>query len=196
MRPSGPAGPLLHRLARAAARPLACVEEPLPPAGPAHAIIVLGAGLDARTELTAASRERVEAAAALWQRARTARVVVTGGKTRGAVRSEAEVMGEGLLARGVPPDVLLVEPEAMTTHDNALRCAELLLGPARTAPPLEVWLVTQPFHGRRARWLFRRAGFAPRVWHIEDSIQYRDAAQALQWTVREYLAWAKALARR
>lgn len=185
----------LHTLAQAAARPLAC-----PPSAPARAaglaadaIIVLGAGLDARAEMTAASRERVDAAAALWRLQVATRVVVTGGKTRGAARSEAEVMGEGLLARGVPAEALLLEPLAMTTRDNAQRCAELLLSDARSTAPPVVWLVTQPFHGRRARWLFQKAGFAPMVWHIVDSLQYRDPGQALQWTVREYLAWAKAL---
>ena len=59
-----------------------------------------------------------------------------------------------------------------------------------------VWLVTQPFHGRRARGLFRRAGLDPRVWAIDDGLQHQHPARALRWIAREYAAWAGALARR
>ncbi len=103
-------------------------------------------------------------------------------------------MAEGLCAAGVPAREIELEPRSLTTRDNAERCAELLLGGGGT--PLPVWLVTQPFHGRRARWWFRRVGFAPLIWHIADSVQYRDPARALQWTLREYLAWVKTLSSR
>ena len=53
--------------------------------------------------------------------------------------------------------------------------------------------MTQPFHGKRARLCFRRAGFEARVWFIDDSIELRDPRRALRWSLREYLAWAKAL---
>jgi uncharacterized SAM-binding protein YcdF (DUF218 family) len=56
-------------------------------------------------------------------------------------------------------------------------------------------LVTQPFHGRRAARVFRAEGFEPHVWHIADSLQYRDRVRAVRWLVREYAAWAKELAR-
>ena len=58
-------------------------------------------------------------------------------------------------------------------------------------PPFAV--VTQPFHGRRGAWLFRRAGFDAHVWHIDDSVEYRDRRRALRWLVREYAAWARQL---
>ncbi len=183
----------LAYLARALERPLA-VSAPREPA-PAAAIIALGAGVDARCRLTRASRERVEAAAALWRLGGAPLVVTSGGKTRGAARSEAEVMAEELEALGVPAHALLRGEDSLTTSGNAARCAALLRVAEQPSPP-EVWLVTQPFHVRRACWLFRRVGFAPRPWHIEDSLQFRDHAQAVQWALREYLAWAKALSGR
>ena len=82
------------------------------------------------------------------------------------------------------PDIF-VEDEALSTEDNARLTAELLLPGAR-----RIWLVTQPFHGRRAALLFRRAGFEPHVWHIAHSVQYTNRARALKWLVREYGAWA------
>jgi uncharacterized SAM-binding protein YcdF (DUF218 family) len=84
---------------------------------------------------------------------------------------------------GVPRAALIEEPRARSTAENAAFTAALL------APARSVWLVTQPFHARRARWHFRRAGLDPRVWHIDDSLQYAHPARALRWIAREYAAW-------
>lgn len=184
----------LALLARALERPLAVPRGPND-AEPATAIIALGAGVDAHCRLTSASRERVAAAAALWRLGGAPLVVTSGGRTRGARRSEAEVMAEALEELGVPASAVVREEASLTTSGNAACCAALLRVAERPAP-LPVWLVTQPFHVRRACWLFRRAGFAPRPWHIEDSLQYRDSSRAVQWALREYLAWAKALSGR
>jgi uncharacterized SAM-binding protein YcdF (DUF218 family) len=84
---------------------------------------------------------------------------------------------------------VIVERRSLTTRDNARLTAPLLA--ARGVRSL--WLVTQPFHGRRGAWLFRRAGFDAHVWHIDDSVEYRDRRRALRWLVREYAAWARQL---
>jgi uncharacterized SAM-binding protein YcdF (DUF218 family) len=180
----GPVRAAAGALAALLERPLV-VREPL---RPLDAIAVLGAPLGPGGALTRVLDERVAAAAALW-RAGGGRVVVATGGGAGP-RPEAEAMAEGLRARGVP--AVLVEPEARTTAENARRVAALLapLG-ARS-----VWIVTQPFHGRRAARLFRRAGLDAHIWHIDDSLEYRDRAAAVRWLVREYAAWVKHLARR
>ena len=54
-----------------------------------------------------------------------------------------------------------------------------------------VWVVTQPFHLRRALFWFRRAGFEPLGWHIDESVQYREPWRGLKWVVREYGAWVR-----
>ena len=153
---------------------------------PLDAIVVLGAPLrdDA---LTPPLAERVDAAAALYRAGGAPRVVASGGVTRGAARSEAAVIAEALHARGVPD--VVVEDRSRTTRENAVETARLL-------GPCAVWLVTQPFHGRRAARLFRAAGFDAHVWHIADSLEYRDRRRALRWVTREYLAWAGLLLRR
>ena len=153
------------------------------------AIVVLGAPL-ARDRLTPMLAERCAAAAALWHAGGAPQVVATGGTTRGASRAEADVMAEALRAAGIPEDALVVERASQTTADNARLTAALLPG-ARS-----VWLVTQPFHGRRAAHLFARAGLVPRVWHIADSLEYRDRRRAARWLVREYAAWLLLMARR
>lgn len=162
------------------------IREPL---RPLDAIVVLGAPLR-HDGLSAVLVERVDAAAALWRAGGAPVVVVTGGITHGATVAEAVVMAEALRERGVTE--VLVEPRAQTTADNARFVAGLLGPRGRRA----VWLVTQPFHGRRAARLFRDAGFEPHVWHIADSLEYRDRRRAVRWLVREYAAWAALLAAR
>ncbi len=153
------------------------------PIEPLDAIVVLGARLAPDGSLTEVLAERVAAAAAL-HRAGAGRVVVATGGITGAPRAEAHALADGLRAAGVPAAAILVEDQALTTADNA-RLTAAMLPQAR-----RVWLVTQPFHGRRAARLFQRAGLEPRVFHIADSLQYRDRRRALRWIVREYAAWA------
>jgi uncharacterized SAM-binding protein YcdF (DUF218 family) len=158
---------------------------------PLDAIVVLGAPL-LRGGLSPILEERVEAAAALWRDGGAPLVVATGGVTQGATRAEADVMADALRARGVPD--VLVEAASQTTRDNARLTAALLATPGARAR--SVWLVTQPFHGRRAARLFRAAGLDAHVWHIADSIEYRDRRRAVRWLVREYAAWGALLAHR
>jgi uncharacterized SAM-binding protein YcdF (DUF218 family) len=156
---------------------------------PRDAIVVLGARLGRGDTLTTPLEERVAAAAQLYRDGAAPRIVTTGGVTGTARRSEADVLADALVAAGVSRDAITVERQARTTADNA-RFTAALLGRAR------VWLVTQPFHARRALRLFRAAGFDARAWHIADSVQYRDRGRAVRWFVREYAAWAKLLLRR
>jgi uncharacterized SAM-binding protein YcdF (DUF218 family) len=154
---------------------------------PRDAIVVLGATLARGDRLGAVLRERVAVAARLWHAGAAPLVIPTGGVTGQARRAEAEVMAEALRAAGVPAAAIVVEAEAQTTADNAARCAAILHARgARSA-----WLVTQPFHARRARYLFTRAGVDAEVWHIADSLQYDDRLRALRWSAREAAAWVK-----
>jgi len=175
---------------RAAARILGAPLERAAAAGAADAIVVLGAPLAPDGRLSDVLRERVLAGHELWRAGLAPLVCVTGGPSRG--RTEAAAMAEALADLGVPADALRVEPEARTTAENATRVAALLAADGvRT-----VWLVTQPFHLRRACWLFERAGLAARGWRIDGGLQDRDPARALGWIAREYGAWARALLRR
>lgn len=157
---------------------------------PLDAIVVLGAPLHPSGALSQILAERVAAAAALYHAGGARRVIASGGITQGAPRAEADAIAEGLRAAGVVD--VVVENRSRTTAENARLTADLLapLG-ARS-----IWIVTQPFHGRRAARLFRNVGLEPRVWHIANSLQYRDRKRALKWLVREYAAWTKLLVTR
>ena len=153
------------------------------------AIVVLGAPLRSDGTPTQVLAERIAAALALWHAGGGRVVIACGGVTGNAPRAEGHAIAEGLRAGGVPDEALLVDDRSRTTAENA-REAAALLGPrgGRT-----VWVVTQPFHARRALRYFARAGLAARAWHIADSIQYREPRRALRWLVREYAAWLRLL---
>jgi len=176
---------MLDRLARVLERPLVIRE----PFAVLDAIVVLGAPLGPGGTLSPILSERVAAAAALWHAGGGRIVVATGGVTRGAPRAEADAMAEALADLGVPG--VIAERASRTTRDNArLSRAVLEAHGVRS-----LWLVTQPFHGRRSARLFCAAGFDARVWHIAGSVQYRDRRRAMRWLVREYAAWARLLVR-
>jgi uncharacterized SAM-binding protein YcdF (DUF218 family) len=155
------------------------------------AIVVLGAPLLPGGALTDVLVERVDAAMDLWLLGGGPLVCVSGGDTGGGI-AEADAMGDALIAAGLPADALRRERRSRSTSDNARFSAELLRGDGVGA----VWIVTQPFHGRRARRCFRAAGLEARVWPIVDSVEYRQPRRALRWIVREYAALARDLVTR
>jgi len=191
---------VISLLARVLERPLAVHDVAIEPL---DAIVVLGAVLGANDALTPVLHERIAAAAMLYRAGAAPRIVTTGGITDVATRAEAAVVADGLVAAGVPRAAITVEDRAQTTAENA-RFTAAILGHARVWPARpgillarpRVWIVTQPFHAKRAARLFARAGMQPHIWHIADSVQYRDRARAARWLVREYGAWAKHLLRR
>ncbi|MDX2092624.1 MAG: YdcF family protein [Kofleriaceae bacterium] len=154
------------------------------------AIVVLGAPLRPDGSVSAVLAERARAAALLFHAGGAPLVVATGGITHSAPRAEADALADALAAAGVRE--VLVERASQTTAENAARTAELL------APRgvRSVWIVTQPFHARRAVRLFRTSGLDAYPWHIDDSLQYRDRRKAVRWLVREYAAWAALFVRR
>jgi uncharacterized SAM-binding protein YcdF (DUF218 family) len=177
-------------LARLLCRPLelAPVEitrpaEGLPYWGPlvgeidADAVVILGARL-AGGAIGPVLAERIEVGVALWRRGLAPSIVVSG-------RGEARPMAARARELGVPDAALIVEDRARTTRENAERTAALIGRGAR------VLVVSQPFHLRRAVYLFERAGLAALPAAAGDSIQYRRPALALRWAIREYAAWLK-----
>ena len=162
--------------------------------GPADAIVILGAPIRADGALSPMADERVRVGVELHRAGLAPVICVVGGHCPpGHEDTPAEIEGMARLVRalGVPESALRVDRLSTSTVTNAARAAAILLPEGRR----RVWLVTQPFHLRRARFHFRRAGFDPLGWHIEASVQYARPDHALRWIAREYAAWALALAR-
>ncbi len=179
---------IAERLLRAFSRPL----EKRDPFAPADAIVVLGAPLRADGSLTAVVEERVRAGVELWHRGGAPVVCFTGGRNRWArhAQTEADAMAAFALELGLPRDAAIVERESRYTMENATKSATLLRGRR------SLWVVTTPFHLRRASLWFRRLGFAPRGHYIEGSVQFATPGRAFRWVAKEYASLLRDLVTR
>jgi len=167
---------LCHGLAKTLQVPLRTAQQN---PQPGDAIVVLGAPVRRNGQLTGLVKERVEAGVSLWQQGLGKVVCFTGH------RGEAEAMAEYARSVGLPEDAILVEPAARNTRENALFSAKLL----SSAGCRSVYVVSQPFHLRRAAFLFKQAGLEPLPWYEPDTLQFRKPEKAVTWLVREYVAW-------
>ncbi|HVS01418.1 MAG TPA: YdcF family protein [Thermoanaerobaculia bacterium] len=120
---------------------------------PADAILVLGRAL-ADDRPTAVFAARLDHAAALWRAGVAPRVMVTGGLTGRATRSEAAAGRERLLAAGVPGDAILCEDGSRHTLENLYNARETL----RRHGWARVVMVSDPLHLARAAALARGLG--------------------------------------
>ena len=171
---------------------------------PADAAVVLGCRLERDGSLSPVGEERIAAGVDVWRRGLAPVLALTGGSDLFAPRTiapglarrgdslrspiaEAEALARRARSLGVPESALRVEPASRNTADNARFTAKILLPEGRR----RVWVVTQPFHLRRALFWFRRAGFDPLGWHIADSLQYRHPPTGTRWVLREYVSWLK-----
>ena len=140
-----------------AAHPPRCARSEPPKARP-DAIIVLGAGFYGDT-LSIVLKARLDTALLLHRRYPAALLVLSGGKGAGENRTEASLMREYLLRRGLPDNLLLPEPEAMDTVQNFANSKRLL--DARFGAGLyRGAFITSEFHLYRSRRLAARAGFS------------------------------------
>ena len=64
--------------------------------------------------------ERVDEACRLWRDGYFRWAIVSGGITPGSARSECEIMTEAMIARGIPPDIILREDRATNTGQNVI----------------------------------------------------------------------------
>ena len=151
----------------------------------ADAIVVLGCALHAGSPSPALVR-RVARGVALFEQGVARRLVLSGGGS--SCRAEAAAMRELALARGVPDDRILLEPDSRDTLENALRTAALM----RAHGLASLILVTDRYHLARARFLFRRAGLSVvGCGHPPPRAPWREAPAYL----REGLAFAANLLR-
>lgn len=157
--------------------------EPRDLEGPVDAIVVLGAPLRPDGQLSLAGRERVFEGVRCYNEGLAPLLVFTGGAAHSA--AEGPEMARRAEELGVPSEAILVEDRSTTTSENARFTAELL----RSRGVQSVWVVSQPFHLRRGRRLFRQQGFRAAARPRQDSVQYLYPNLAWRWVAREYVAW-------
>ena len=154
------------------------VERPKPE--PKDAILVLGAPPDLDGQLGLCAGERIRVGVDLWARG-LGRLLILSGH-----RGEAEAMAQEAGKLGVSETIIRLERRARNTRENALYGAQILAEEGGKS----VWVVSQPYHLKRALFWCRRAGLRASPWHARHSVQFQRPDLAIGWLAREYAAWA------
>ena len=125
--------------------------------GDEKALIVLGAGIRGETVGDVLHR-RLVATLEAWQENPSAVIVVTGGQGYQEAIPEAIAMQRWLLARGVPKEKIIVEDKSTSTQEN-LTFAGALLKDIGIFKDVPIAIVTNAFHGYRARSYAEKLGY-------------------------------------
>lgn len=134
---------------------------PTPDIPQADAIVVLGGA----TRSTSYPRiipdlseqgDRVVSAAKLYKDQKAPLIIASGGRIewKGGGTAEAEDIKKLLQIMGISPDVILVEPKSLNTHENAVEVKKILNQRGLN----RVLLVTSALHTPRAIAIFRKEG--------------------------------------
>ena len=167
------------------------VEVPVEEVPQAAVIVVLGGAMqhDQHQPYPGLSRaaDRYWHAARLFHADRAKRVILSGGRTpgRGPGMTEAEAAAVLMRDLGVPDAALVLETDALTTHENAVNVARMMADrDLRT-----LLLVTSALHMRRSEAAFRGAGLDPVP--VATDFEVRPASNR---ALRRWLPSASALA--
>ena len=143
-------------------------------------VIVLGAGLGRRGQVTPLLASRLDRGHEVWsaiaERAAShgrspdalPALIVSGGKGSDEVLPEAEAMARYLIARGFPADRLIREDRSRTTEENlkfskAIMDAAMPAASPAAAGQASCVIVTSGYHVLRAAIIARRAGLRGQV---------------------------------
>lgn len=144
------------------------------------AIVVLGAQVKPDGSLSLQLTWRLDTAYEAWQR-KNCPVVVCGAQGGDEPMPEAHAMRDYLIAKGVPPEQILMDDASFNTQQNIRNAAELLGDSAHT-----VLIVTSDYHLPRAMALAEDMGLQATGAGAETLPEY--------WVKnygREALAWIK-----
>jgi SanA protein len=128
---------------------------------------------------------RLDAGAALWRSGKVKFLLVSG-ETRGQDYDEPSAMRAGLIARGVPADVIYRDFAGVRTRDSIVRARDVF-GQKRLV------IVSQRFHLYRALFLAREAGVeawgfeardVTRAYSIVTELRRYPSALRAYWDVR------------
>lgn len=159
---------------------------------PVKAIIVLGSGTP-NCQASPALTARLDQGLIQAQRFPAGKVVVSGGQDFGMHCTEADIMADYLIARGVAVDRLIREGHSTSTEENLVFSRRLLEAQSvDVAGPIIV--VTSDFHVRRAVGIARKAGFsevfgvgAATPLYLRFNAWLREYfASISSWVLREY----------
>jgi uncharacterized SAM-binding protein YcdF (DUF218 family) len=153
-------------------------------AGPADAIVVLGARVNPGGVASTTLHHRAMHGLQLWQRKLAPFIVSTGGVGVYGP-SEAQVACSLTIDAGLPPAACVLEANSHTTYENAHFAAPLL----RERGVRTVLLVSDDYHLPRARRFFAAEGFEVRTSPCPPAEVH--PLLRLGWTLREVPALLK-----
>lgn len=166
--------------------------EPVADDTPVQAILILGSG-SPNCQPSTTMETRLDEGLRQAARFPQARVLVTGGVGLGVACSEASLMADYLIERGIPEQRLLREERSASTDENLAFSREILAahGIEVSAPMI---LVTSDFHLLRAQRIARKAGYsdihgaaAPTPRYIRYNAWLREYfATISSWALREF----------
>lgn len=137
------------------------------------AILILGHRLEPDESPSEDQVRRIDCAVEHWKETQAPMIMPCGGLTPGHTHTEAEVMRDLLIARGVPQSVIHLEDRSRITIENIQNALKLLGEGKRVA------LVTSDYHVERALDDCRRAGLnAYGVGAVTPEGPYRDQMYA------------------
>ncbi len=154
-------------------------------------LIVLGSPADADGNPTPTELERVTEAVHEYERGVAPRMIFTGGAAHNRF-VEARVMARTAEAQGIPAPVVLVEPEARNTIENACDSVRMM----RSHGWRSAEVISSPSHLPRAGMIFSRLPVEWRVHADEELEPTRAGAETVATLVEilktvHYLVWSR-----
>jgi SanA protein len=147
----------------------------------ARAAIVLGAAVYPGGRPSPVLADRLDVGIGLYREGKVQKLLLSGDRGSGPY-NEVDPMRAYVLAQGVPPNDVFVDPGGFDTLDTMYRARELFM-------IREALVVTQGFHLARAVYTARALGLEA-TGVASDLRTYRDAGR---YAAREWLARANAL---
>ena len=144
-------------------------------------IIVLGAKVNGM-QPGGALRNRIQVASEYWQESPDTVIVASGGQGPDEGISEAQCIYDGLIARGVPADKIILEDKSTSTYENIHNTLSLIQHDENTA----IGIVTNNFHIYRSLKIAQQAGGAD----YKGVYVYTSYLSFPHYMLREYCAVA------
>lgn len=153
---------------------------------PVDAAIVLAGGTDPDGILSYSTRRRVKAGVRLMEAGKARFLIMSGGRgNRNPVRSQGEKMVDIAVGYGADPDLILVEPRAISTLQNLV-----LSFPVATDAGLHrLAIVTDAYHLTRSRGLAGLLGRPDVALVAAPGLEYAHWTRRVTSLSREAMAW-------
>lgn len=115
-------------------------------------IIVLGAKVHPDGSMSKSLQYRCDAALEAWESGAASKLILCGGTVGEAPCSEASVMAEYLMGKGMPLDAIILEDASRNTVEN-LKFARAIM---EENGFVDAAIVTSDYHVQRAIWIARK----------------------------------------